>query len=185
MKKSSKVLLSLLSFSLLSNVALASELNYKFSQNGYVGFYIKKLGIKVINASFTKMESSAQIDSIVGLKNIQFKIDVGSVDAGNNAMNQKLLSDKLFNVKKYPTILFTSTSIQKVDDQQYQILGKLTIKGKERDAIFASKIQYSGDSKTYFLDAITQIEPQSFEMKSMLSSFTDHINIYVQGNLIQ
>lgn len=185
MQKISKVLLSLFVLCVFSNLALATESNYKFSQNGDVGFYIKKLGIKVINATFKKIESNAEIDSIVGLKNIQFKIDVASVDAGNNALNQKLLSEKLFNVKQYPTIIFTSTRIQKVTDQQYQIVGKLTIKGKERDAIFSSKIENVMPNKIYHIDALTQIEPQSFEMKSMLSTLTDHINIYVQGDLIQ
>ena len=61
---------------------------------------------------------------------ISVTIDSNSVDTGNKDRDAHLLSPDFFNVEVYPTISFTSTKVEKADDDLYALIGDLTINGK-------------------------------------------------------
>jgi polyisoprenoid-binding protein YceI len=61
---------------------------------------------------------------------INIKIDTGSVDSGNADRDTHLRSPDFFNVEVYPSIVFNSTKVEKVDDDVYTLIGDLTISGK-------------------------------------------------------
>ena len=61
---------------------------------------------------------------------ISVTIDSNSVDTGNKDRDAHLLSPDFFNVEVYPTISFTSTKVEKADDDLYTLIGDLTINGK-------------------------------------------------------
>ena len=59
---------------------------------------------------------------------ISFNVDVNSVNTENVMRDNHLKSDDFFNVEKYPTMTFKSTSVKKTSDKKYILEGLLTIR---------------------------------------------------------
>lgn len=55
-------------------------------------------------------------------------IDVASIDSGVDVFDQHLQAEQFFNVAKYPTINFTSTSMEQLVQGRGKVTGDLTIK---------------------------------------------------------
>ena len=62
-----------------------------------------------------------------------FTIKTDSVDTGNSKRDKHLQSADFFDAGKFPVMMYKSTSITSVGNNQYRIDGKLTVKGKEHD----------------------------------------------------
>jgi len=56
-------------------------------------------------------------------------IDVNSINTDNEMRDKHLKSADFFDVEKYPTITFKSTSLKKVSGNQYKLIGDLTFHG--------------------------------------------------------
>src|SRR5690606_1999363 len=61
------------------------------------------------------------------------KIDASSIATNNNDRDTHLKSPDFFEVDKFPEITFKSTSINKIDDDDYELIGDLTIKGVTKE----------------------------------------------------
>ncbi len=64
---------------------------------------------------------------------VTFTIDVASIDTDESDRDEHLKSADFFNESEFPTITFASTSFKKVDDKNYKVLGKLTMRGVTKD----------------------------------------------------
>ena len=94
-----------------------------------IRFSVKHMVIAEVEGQFNKFDfnlineqedfSSSQVELI---------IEAGSVDTRNNDRDNHLRSADFFDVEKFPTIKFTSTSVKKINDEKYKMLGDLTIK---------------------------------------------------------
>lgn len=94
-------------------------------------FNIFKGTIKTTGADFSNARISAQID-------------VNSIDTENMTRDKHLREDDFFNVKTYPYISFTSTDFKKTSDNQYTIVGDLTIRDVtmpiELEAVYGGEV---------------------------------------------
>lgn len=64
--------------------------------------------------------------------NVEFTIQANSIDTGNANRDEHLRSADFFDVAKYPTISFKSTSVAKKSDTEYAVTGDLTMHGVTR-----------------------------------------------------
>jgi polyisoprenoid-binding protein YceI len=60
---------------------------------------------------------------------LMVKIDASSISTNNADRDNHLKSADFFDVENHKDIVFSSTSFHKVDDDNYKLLGQLTIKG--------------------------------------------------------
>lgn len=84
-------------------------------------------------------------------------IDVASLNTENDMRDKHLKSGDFFDVEKYPTITFKSTSFKKVNGNQYKLVGDLTFHGVTKQVMLNAV--YNG----------TQENPQS---KKLVAGFT-------------
>jgi polyisoprenoid-binding protein YceI len=107
-------------------------------------FVIKNLGFGV-NGTFSGFQGSINFDTKdVTKAGFDITIDANTVNTDNNMRDQHLKEDSYFDVKKYPTIHFTSTKVAK-SGGGYTVTGKLTIKNKAQDISFPFTATSSGD----------------------------------------
>ncbi|HRH60504.1 MAG TPA: YceI family protein [Chitinophagaceae bacterium] len=94
-----------------------------------VQFKIKHLMITNVTGSFTKFDAEMQSDTedFTDAK-ISFEADVNSITTANEQRDGHLKSDDFFNAEKFPKITFTSTGIEKLNDEDYKLTGNLTIR---------------------------------------------------------
>jgi polyisoprenoid-binding protein YceI len=66
---------------------------------------------------------------------VRLEIDLGAIDTGSSDGDTEAKRPLWFDVPKFPKASFASTSIRKTGEGKYEAAGKLTIKGKVRDAV--------------------------------------------------
>ena len=54
--------------------------------------------------------------------------EIASIDTDNEKRDEHLRSDDFFNAEKYPQLKFVSKSFKKVDENEYKMVGDLTMR---------------------------------------------------------
>lgn len=76
---------------------------------------------------------------------IEFTVDVNSINTDDEKRDGHLKSDDFFNVEKFPTMKFKSTSFKKVNGKNYVLEGELTIRDVTKKVKF--DVVYNGTAK--------------------------------------
>ncbi len=93
-----------------------------------VQFKVKHLVISTVTGSFKSFEGTAESDE-AGFEgaNINFAINVDSIDTNQGQRDGHLKSAEFFDAEKYPQITFKSTSFKNKGGSDYELTGDLTI----------------------------------------------------------
>ena len=70
--------------------------------------------------------------------------DISSINTDNDYRDNDLKSDKWFDVTKFPTLNFKSTSIQKLDAKNYKLSGNLTMHGITKPVVLDVTLNGTG-----------------------------------------
>lgn len=109
-------------------------------------FNIKHMGISFVQGRFDKFDASI-LTSDADLKDAKFDftIDTNSIDTDVEPRDKHLKSADFFDVEKFPTMTFKSTSIHKAKNNAYVLQGDLTIKGVTKPIVVT--LTYGGKTK--------------------------------------
>ncbi len=109
-------------------------------------FKIRHLVISTVTGSFKKFngEISSTEDSFENA-NINFTLDVDSIDTNQTQRDQHLTGPDFFNSAVYPQISFTSTDFTKVSGDDYKLTGNLTMHGTTKPVVL--DVEYGGAEK--------------------------------------
>jgi len=121
---------------LLALPALASD-TYKIdAAHSEVSFKIRHLLSKSVGR-FTKFEGAIQIDTKdISKSTVEVTIQTDSVSTDNDARDKHLRSADFFDVAKYPTITFKSTSVKEVAKGKLEVTGDFTLHGVTKKITF-------------------------------------------------
>ncbi|MHA3786760.1 YceI family protein [Flavobacterium hauense] len=115
-----------------------------------VHFKIKHLVISTITGAFNVFSgnlTTKQHDDFNDAE-INFTIDVYSIDTNNSTRDEHLKSDEFFNADIYPQIDFHSTSFRHIMGDKYVLAGNVTIKGITRAVRL--DVLFGGEAKDGF-----------------------------------
>ncbi|MCG3401853.1 YceI family protein [Staphylococcus massiliensis] len=115
---------------------------FKFDQvHSSLEFGIKHLMVSKVKGTFEKydVDVTGDISNLSTIK-ANVKIDVASINTKNDDRDKHLQNEDFFNVEKYPTIEFETTSITETS-----VTGQLTIAGETHEETF--ELEYNGVSK--------------------------------------
>ncbi len=97
-----------------------------------ITFKVKHLMISNVKGEFKTFQATIDGEDFTKSK-ISASIDADSISTNNEDRDTHLKSADFFEVENYPNITFESTSIKKVDDDEFKIVGDLTIKGVTKE----------------------------------------------------
>ncbi|ASV31472.1 MULTISPECIES: YceI family protein [Flavobacteriaceae] len=97
-----------------------------------ITFKVKHLMISNVKGEFKTFQGTIDGEDFTKAT-ISANIDASSISTNNDDRDTHLKSPDFFEVEKYPEITFVSKSIKKVDDDEYQLVGDLTIKGTTKE----------------------------------------------------
>ena len=97
-----------------------------------ITFKVKHLMISNVKGEFKTFQANIDGEDFT-TSTISANIDTTSIATNNNDRDTHLKSPDFFEVENYPEITFTSTSIKKVDDDEFKLVGDLTIKGTTKE----------------------------------------------------
>lgn len=126
---------------------LMAQSNYKVDPaHASVNFKVKHSGITFVQGRFDKFDGA-----VIGTPGqwesarVFFNVNVGSINTGIGKRDEHLLSADFFEVEQFPTMSFESTGVEKVDERNYKLHGRLQIKDVSKDVTF--DVKYGGMSK--------------------------------------
>ncbi len=94
-----------------------------------IQFKVKHMMITTVTGSFKEFSSAVETQGHdFTTAKIRFQAATASVFTNSDQRDAHLKSGDFFDVEKYPDLKFESTSIEKDDDDNFTLHGKLTIK---------------------------------------------------------
>jgi polyisoprenoid-binding protein YceI len=95
-----------------------------------IGFVARHAMITKVRGSFNEFEGTGHFDGDDPANSrFELTIQAASIDTRNADRDAHLRSNDFFDMDTYPQIRFVSTSVERVDDENYRVTGDLTIKG--------------------------------------------------------
>ncbi len=125
------------------------------------------------NGGFNKFSGTIKLDGAnKQVTDIDVTIDMESLWADNNQMNQQLRTPDFFDVKEHPKAIFTATKIEtsKEGDATHSIAGDLTLRGAKKPITFPATIKVADDGVSL---------KASFNVSSSKQSVDDDVTITV------
>lgn len=99
-------------------------------------FKIKHLMITNVKGEFRKFNASIASDGLdFGNATVKADIDASSIYTNNDDRDAHLQSADFFDTESFPAITFESTELNKLDDENYQLKGVLTMKGVSKEVV--------------------------------------------------
>lgn len=138
------------------------------STHSEVQFKVKHLMISTVTGNFGTYEGcveTANEEDFAGAK-VSFSADIDSISTGQEQRDGHLKSGDFFDAENFPKLTFASTSMEKIDDENYTIIGDLTIKGTTKEVILKAEFggimgDFYGNTKAGF-DISGKINRQDF-----------------------
>lgn len=108
-----------------------------------VGFKVKHMMFTNVSGKFNDFSVNVENENDdFSTSSIGFTAAIASIDTNNSDRDNHLKSGDFFDAETYPSMNFQSKSIEKVDENNYKVLGDLTIRDTTKPVEFA--VEYSG-----------------------------------------
>lgn len=107
-----------------------AQTNWAFDKaHSKIGFSVSHLVITDVEGNFKEFDASVTTDGD-NWENakIEFTAEIASIDTDNEKRDEHLRSDDFFNAEMYPQLKFVSKSFNKVEGNEYKLVGDLTIR---------------------------------------------------------
>jgi polyisoprenoid-binding protein YceI len=92
-------------------------------------FKVKHLMITTVTGQFSSFDGAMQTaGDDFSNATISFSADIDSISTKNEQRDQHLKSEDFFAAATYPKLIFVSKEVKKIDDDNYKVVGDLTIR---------------------------------------------------------
>lgn len=126
---------------------LFAQTNWKFDKSHTkVQFTVSHLVITDVTGQFKNFDG--QITASKGDfsdAQVNFTVDIASIDTDNDQRDNHLKSDDFFNAEKFPKMTFIGKSMKKVGENKYKLTGDLTIRDVTKEITL--DVKYNGTVK--------------------------------------
>ena len=192
MKNSAKALLisSALALTTVAGAALPSQWQLDDSHTR-VGFSVNHLGFSTTMGHFNDVKGVVNYDVKAPSKtNMSFTIATDSIDSNWDARDEHLKKAEFFNVAKYRTMTFKSTSVKFINPQQAKVTGDFTMLGQTKPLtldVTLNKIANSPLTKEPVIGfrATGNIDRAAYGMTAFADGITTNVPIQIDGELIE
>jgi polyisoprenoid-binding protein YceI len=144
-------------------------------------FKISHLGTSNVWGRINDAEGTITVDDD-GLPSFSVEVKATNIDTANAMRDKDLRSPNYFDVKKYATLSFKSTSTKKIDDKTFEVVGDFTLMGKTKSiTVTLTKV---GEADTQMghrmgFDTSFTIKRSDYGMDKMVGPIGDEVTIYV------
>ncbi|MCO4291709.1 YceI family protein [Solitalea sp. MAHUQ-68] len=111
-----------------------------------IQFKVKHMMVSNVTGNFGQFDVNVEtVGDDFQQANISFSADINSISTGTTQRDDHLKSPDFFDAATYPKLTFVSTSFNKVDDEEYELIGNLTIKDVTKPVKL--KVEFGGSGK--------------------------------------
>ena len=108
----------------------------------HLGFTAKHLAVATVRGRFNKFEGffEGPDDDFTKARG-EVKVEVASLESRSDQRDTHLRSADFFDVEKYPYMTFKLTGLQLVDDENFKVLGDLTVKDITKPIVLDATVE--------------------------------------------
>jgi polyisoprenoid-binding protein YceI len=148
-----------------------------------VTFKISHLGLSWTHGRFNEVSGRFAIDSAdPGRSSFELSMKPESVDTANSKRDEHLRSPDFFNVKQFPVISFTSTSVKPIQGG-YEVTGDVTLHGATRSITFplsgGRTAEFPPGVKRTGYSTQFKLKRSDFGMDKMIGAVGDEIYVSI------
>jgi polyisoprenoid-binding protein YceI len=126
--------------------AQAVEFRQVQADKSTIGFSYQQMNVKM-DGRFRQFSAQIAFDPAKpAAAKVSFNVALGSVDAGSGDADQELAGKSWFNTTQFPSAQFVASSVKALGNNQFEVAGKLTIKGQSRDIVIPAKLTPQGNT---------------------------------------
>ncbi|SDD51245.1 Polyisoprenoid-binding protein YceI [Geodermatophilus telluris] len=98
-----------------------------------IGIRARHAMVTTVRGAFTDFSGEAHLDTAKPeASSVAIRIRTASIDTGQADRDAHLRSPDFLDVERFPEMVFTSTGVEPVDDDTYEVTGDLTIRDVTR-----------------------------------------------------
>ena len=133
---------------LVAHSTIAAETFQVNPIESFVLFKVNRLGIAYVYGRFTGGVSGTITNDPAApdKSKVDLEVKTDTLDTGYAQRDKDIKSPDFLNAKQFPLITFKSTSVQKVNDQQYTVTGDLTFHGVTKPLTVQANVGGQGKS---------------------------------------
>ena len=110
-----------------------------------IEFSVKHMMIAKVKGSFNKFDANISADPTdLTTAEIDFTVDLSSIDTRNTDRDNHLRSADFFDVEKNPELTFKAKDIKKTDEDEYAVTGDVTLHGVTKEETFVMTFEGQG-----------------------------------------
>jgi polyisoprenoid-binding protein YceI len=103
------------------------------TSHSVLGFWVRHLMISKVRGSFGKWSGKLELDEADPTRSqVEVQIEAASIDTQQSDRDNHLRSADFLHAAEFPRLTFKSTAIERVKDNQYRVVGNLTIRDVTR-----------------------------------------------------
>lgn len=130
-----------------------------------IKFKVKHLVVSTVTGQFTSFSGTVESDKAdFSDAKISFEADVNSISTNNEQRDGHLKSPDFFDAANHPKLTFVSKSITKKSDDEYIVVGNMTIRGISKE--ISLNVTYNGTTKGF-----GSVDVAGFEITGKLNRF--------------
>ena len=130
-----------------------------------IKFKVKHLVVSTVTGQFNVFDGTVESDKPdFSDAKISFEADVNSIDTKNEQRDGHLKSPDFFDAANYPKLTFVSKSVKKKSDDEYQVVGDMTIRSTTKEITL--NVTYNGTVKGF-----GGVDVAGFEITGKLNRF--------------
>jgi polyisoprenoid-binding protein YceI len=132
---------------IIANTATIAQTWSLDKAHAKLGFAITHMKISEVEGSFKNFDvkvNSSKADFTDA--QIELKADINSINTDNNSRDEHIKGADYFDAAQYPTLLFKSSSIKKIDSKNYTVTGTLTLHGISKNITLNAKLNGVGEN---------------------------------------
>jgi polyisoprenoid-binding protein YceI len=185
-----QIILSLLAAATPALAVAAADTYTIDPTHTYPSFESDHMGISTWRGKFTKTSGDVTLDLEAKTGAINIKVDVGSIDFGMPALNNRIKMADLFDVLQFPTATYTSTSIKFDGKKPVEAEGNLTLHGVTKPVkLTINKFACVPDPMTKRercgADASAEFNRADFGMNFGLPKFSPQVKLAIQVEAVK
>src|SRR5687768_8473667 len=112
-----------------------------------VKFKVKHLVVSTVTGHFNNYTATAETLGDFSDAKVSFEADVNSIDTKNEQRDGHLKSPDFFDAATHPKLTFVSKSSKKKSDNEFEVIGDLTIRGTKKETKL--NVIYNGTVKGF------------------------------------
>ena len=99
-----------------------------------IGFKVRHMMISNVSGSFSNFSAEASVENDdFSTARLNFKADINSINTGVSDRDEHLKSADFFDSSNYPELSFTSSSMVKKSENDFELTGIMKIHGVEKN----------------------------------------------------